>query len=514
MTRLSRSGPLLLISGIVFLLTGGSLAVGGVWLLLLGGSFYYLLAGVGIALTGGLLARGRREALWLYALVLFGSTVWALVEVRLDWWQLLPRLDLWFALGLWLYLPFVNRRLRVVQDGRDAKLRGGRWTLGGALVIATVVGVVALLQHTHDYPGEFAASRMAAVGEAAAPFTASSDWSAYGRSGYGDRYAPAHQITPQNAGRLQLAWTFHTGDFKGPGDPLEIANEVTPLKANGMLYLCTPHNIVIALDPDSGKERWRYDPKINREAKSYQHMICRGVAYHDSGAYVGPERRRGCRRGRIGAAPRRRFGAEGRAADVDDPFRRMPAAHLRADRRRHHRGDQCRYRAAVRHFGDHGVIGLYAEPADDAARLSQSHLAAGGDAARADRQRQRHRQRLHRRAVRRDPRLRHRHRQAAVELGHRQSGRHRADRRRQTTCATRRTSWSVSSVDEKLGLVYLPMGNQTPDIWGGNRNPHGERFNSAIVALDIATAKCAGSTRPCTTTCGTWTSAASPAWWT
>jgi len=47
--------------------------------------------------------------------------------------------------------------------------------------------------------------------------------------------------------------------------------------------------------------------------------------------------------------------------------------------------------------------------------------------------------------------------------------------------------WSVASADETLGLVYLPMGNQTPDIWGGHRDPDGERFNSAIVALDIAT---------------------------
>jgi quinoprotein glucose dehydrogenase len=47
----------------------------------------------------------------------------------------------------------------------------------------------------------------------------------------------------------------------------------------------------------------------------------------------------------------------------------------------------------------------------------------------------------------------------------------------------------VSSVDEKLGLVYIPMGNQTPDMWGGNRYPEGERFNSSIVALEIATGK-------------------------
>jgi quinoprotein glucose dehydrogenase len=48
-------------------------------------------------------------------------------------------------------------------------------------------------------------------------------------------------------------------------------------------------------------------------------------------------------------------------------------------------------------------------------------------------------------------------------------------------------SWSISSADEKLGLIYIPMGNQTPDQWGGNRTPEADRFSSSIVALDIAT---------------------------
>ena len=127
---------------------------------------------------------------------------------------------------------------------------------------------------------------MPVAADAAGPKISPHDWTAYGRSGYGDRFAPAKQITPANVQNLKLAWTFHTGDFKGPDDPGEIANEVTPLKANGKVYICTPHNVVIALDPDSGRELWRFDPKINRDAKTYQHMICRGVAYYDANAYA------------------------------------------------------------------------------------------------------------------------------------------------------------------------------------------------------------------------------------
>jgi len=490
MLRQSRPGPLLLISGIVFMLPGLALAVGGAWLVLLGGSFHYLLAGMGVTGTGALLIAARREALWLYALVLFGSLVWALVEVRLDWWQLLPRLDLWFVLGLWLLLPFVECRLGTGQ-GDGVYPRGAYRALAGAMVLAVVVGVVALLQEPPGLAGEVAASRMAAAGEAPAPFTGPDDWSAYGHSGYGDRHAPARQITPQNAHELQLAWTFHTGDFKGAGDPLEIANEVTPLKANGMLYLCTPHNIVIALDPDSGEERWRYDPKINRQASDYQHMICRGVAYHDSGAYVGakaaawlpapaasvaqPVTPTVVPRGAVAMSnirfeecPRRIFAPTADATIVA----------INADT-----GEVCES------FGDRGVIGLYEnqpmkkrgflnptsppvvtrhvlitsgsvtdnDSTDEPSGVIRGYdidtgkLLWNWDASNPD---------------------------ATAPLA--------AD---QTYVRNSPNSWSVSSVDEKLGLVYVPMGNQTPDIWGGGRDPQGERFNSAIVALDIATGK-------------------------
>jgi quinoprotein glucose dehydrogenase len=50
-------------------------------------------------------------------------------------------------------------------------------------------------------------------------------------------------------------------------------------------------------------------------------------------------------------------------------------------------------------------------------------------------------------------------------------------------------SWITASYDAKLGLIYMPMGVQTPDIWGGNRGALAERYSSALVALDINTGK-------------------------
>ena len=107
----SRSRLLPSLLGLLILLSGLALLAGGIKLASLGGSLYYLLAGIGLALSGLLLLLGKRAALGLYALVLFASTVWALWEVGLDWWQLVPRLALWFVFGLLLWLPWFRRPL-------------------------------------------------------------------------------------------------------------------------------------------------------------------------------------------------------------------------------------------------------------------------------------------------------------------------------------------------------------------------------------------------------------------
>src|SRR5476649_904177 len=80
---LSRSRLLPSLLGILLLLMGLAMLAGGIKLSMLGGSLYYLLAGIGFALSGVLLIAARRAALGLYAVVLFASTVWALWEVGL-----------------------------------------------------------------------------------------------------------------------------------------------------------------------------------------------------------------------------------------------------------------------------------------------------------------------------------------------------------------------------------------------------------------------------------------------
>ncbi len=77
-------------------------------------------------------------------------------------------------------------------------------------------------------------------------------WTADGGSTNALRFSSLNQITKDNVKDLELAWTYHTGDLRKSDDATEYTFEATPLKANGMLYFCTPHNKVHALDPESG----------------------------------------------------------------------------------------------------------------------------------------------------------------------------------------------------------------------------------------------------------------------
>jgi quinoprotein glucose dehydrogenase len=107
----SRPWPLPRIVGIVLGILGLAVAVAGGWLLALGGSAYYLPAGVLMFLCGILLLTLNSAALGAYALLLGATLVWALWESGLDWWPLAARLDLLYVVGLLLVTPWIRRGL-------------------------------------------------------------------------------------------------------------------------------------------------------------------------------------------------------------------------------------------------------------------------------------------------------------------------------------------------------------------------------------------------------------------
>ncbi|MEE5095094.1 hypothetical protein V2K00_12270 [Pseudomonas alliivorans] len=109
---LSRARLLPTFLGVLLLGLGVIMVIGGFRLSGLGGSFYYMLCGFGFSAIGILLVIGLRFAVWLFTLMLLLSTVWALWEVGLDRQRLMPRLFVWFLVGLVLVLPVARQALK------------------------------------------------------------------------------------------------------------------------------------------------------------------------------------------------------------------------------------------------------------------------------------------------------------------------------------------------------------------------------------------------------------------
>ncbi len=105
------------------------------------------------------------------------------------------------------------------------------------------------------------------------------DWPYYGHDAGGMRYSPLNQINRENVTTLKVAWTFHVGDISdGSGGKKRSGLETTPILVDGTLYLTTAFNRVIALDPETGKQRWAYDPMIDIAQSYGDGLINRGVA--------------------------------------------------------------------------------------------------------------------------------------------------------------------------------------------------------------------------------------------
>jgi len=105
------------------------------------------------------------------------------------------------------------------------------------------------------------------------------EWRAYGRDALGSRWSPLAEITRENVSRLEPAWTYHTGEtapeFAGRR---QRSLEVTPLVADGRMFISTPLGRVMALDPETGRELWKFDPKVDRSI-GFGDFTSRGVSY-------------------------------------------------------------------------------------------------------------------------------------------------------------------------------------------------------------------------------------------
>lgn len=450
MTTLTRPPIILIVTSIVLAVVGLYLTIGGLWLAILGGSLYYVIAGVALLANAVLVWRRRVSAFWLYAAILLGTLIWAIAEVGFDFWQLAPRGDIIAPLGIWLLLPFVAHRIAMPA-------RAARSALGVTVLLAVVVLGFSLSKDRHAIHG------VAQNAGQPAGSVADADWTAYGGTNWGDRFSALKQITPQNVDKLQLVWQFRTGDMRGPHDPVETTYEDTPLKIGDMLYACTPHQILFALDAATGKLKWKFDPHI-KDNPTFQHLTCRGVSYHATAP---------------GATT-----IDGQPAPTDCPHRIFLPTDtgllyaINADD-----GSLCQS------FGDHGQVDLkFGSPYETAGfyegtsppAVGSQVLVMGGSVI------DNWSKKVPSGAIRAYDVY------SGKLLWVFDSGNHDPNEMPSAThklTAGSPNAWAPSVIDETLGMVYVPLGTGADDIWGGNRTPDEERYDSSLVALDLKTGK-------------------------
>ncbi|MBU9809024.1 glucose/quinate/shikimate family membrane-bound PQQ-dependent dehydrogenase [Rahnella sp. C60] len=456
-TKASLSRIVVIITALFAALSGIYLLVGGIWLAKLGGSLYYIIAGVISLVTAWLLYRRRSSALLLYAIFLFGTTVWAVWEVGTDFWALTPRLDVTFFLGLWILLP-------VVYNQMLAKNGFARGALAVSLLFTVIVLGYSIFNDPQVINGTLKAADSApAKSDSGIP---DGDWPAYGRTQGGTRYSPLSQINDKNVSKLDVAWTFRTGDLKTPNDPGEITDEVTPIKIGDMLYLCTPHQKLFALDAATGKEKWKFDPEL-KPNPTFQHVTCRGVSYHETT----PAAEGNATNGAAPAVCSRRIILpvnDGRLFALDaETGARCPA------------------------FGNNGELNLqgnmpYATPGHyeptSPPIITKSVIIVAG--AVTDNYSNREPSGVIRGFDVETGKL-----LWAFDPGAAEPNKLPADGQHFTPNSP--NSWAPAAYDDKLDLVYLPIGVATPDIWGGNRTPEMERYASGLLALNATTGKLA-----------------------
>lgn len=254
--------------GVIIALLGLALAAGGIRLVSLGGSWYFLIGGLGMAVSGLLIALRKPAGAWLFAAFLVATAVWAVADSGLVFWPLFSRLFMFSAIGVAVALVYP---LLARSAGREA----GRGAYGIAGVLAVLVAIAAgnmFVAHPSVVP--------TGKGPGLTPVDpahAQKDWAHYGNTEGGSRFAALDQINRSNVDKLKVAWTYHTGDVAlSDGNGAE--DQLTPLQVGDKVFICTPHNNLIALDADTGKELWKNE--INAQSKVWQR--CRGMAYFDA----------------------------------------------------------------------------------------------------------------------------------------------------------------------------------------------------------------------------------------
>jgi quinoprotein glucose dehydrogenase len=277
-------------------------------------------------------------------------------------------------------------------------------------------------------------------------------WPTYGGDPGGLRFSKSSEITRSNVGGLHPVWTFHTHAVDGPIKPTELPSfETTPVLSGDILYLTSPYDVVFALDARTGVERWHFDPKLDRLTPGGL-VTSRGIALWPLGAVIEPKDPVCTYRVFLGTL-------DGRLLALDAATGRVCAGF----------GDNgsIDMREGV-HFQNIGYYGMTSPPTvvgnvvvvgstvgDNQQVDIESGLVRGYDAV------------------------------SGKLIWSWEPLQWAAAQKVRTGAGN---TWGVISADPALGLVYLPTGSASPDLYGGMR-PGDNRDANSIVALDAATGR-------------------------
>lgn len=320
----------------------------------------------------------------------------------------------------------------------------------GAVLVAALLALGCGSEITIDYAGPTA------------------DWPHWGGDQGASHHSPLTQIEPGNVSALEVAWIHRSGDFyDGSGDSKRTALQVTPIVVNDRLYYCTPFMRVFALDPETGAELWRFDPGLRqRHGEGPYPLTCRGVAYWESG------------RGTDGVCSKRiLYGTADAELIALDAETGRPCADFGEEGRvalREGVGDAAAWEYAPTSppqvIGDRVVVGAYI--ADNVRVDAPAGVVRAFDA-----------------------------RSGALvwawdttppgwpkpEPTQKPEPKATADAKEglRFTPGTPNV-WSIITADAERGLVFVPTGNPSPDLYGGLREGI-DYYGSSTVALDAET---------------------------
>ena len=415
------------------------LVLGGLQLLVLGGSVYYIFAGLAVGYSAYLLWNKRHLALIIYGIFFLLTVAWAFLESGTNLWALAPRILFFAGIGLIFLTPWVRKPL---HEGFPPPLFSS--TISRIIPILTVVITIFVFIEGTGYEVREMSPRSQIN-----TVNTQTDWPSYGNTVKGTRYSPLDQINVTNASDLELAWTYRTGAGG--------AFKATPLMVGNLLYVCTGGNRVVAVDAENGALVWQFDPLIDPEHLAQARYFttgCRGVSY-----YAAPE-------GYEGECPERIL--------TNTTDARLIAIDAVSGERCSFFGDQGEVNLTIGMGNDPRIANFQTSPPG----IVSGNVVVGGWV-------------IDNRSVGPPSGVVRAFNAItgefawAWDMG--RPGITSEPLRGEVYTRGTPNVWSLFSVDEELGLIYAPTGNETPDYFGGYRMDVSDEYASSIVAIEGAT---------------------------